>query len=154
MPKEKLKKNQPLIQLKAELDELLESNPYGRYTHNIISLILRQIGGCYGYEEANKTIEEFDLTNEYSIYPESLNEEKALRETLLSELKKTRDYAQITSDGIEVGKFSLNIDKNFVYVNKVTNFATPIKQWELTSPKSIQQAITYFEKTIKQHHTW
>jgi hypothetical protein len=39
----------------------------GQYTHNIISMVLRQVATEFGYAEANKLVDEFKLTRRFSI---------------------------------------------------------------------------------------
>lgn len=43
----------------------------GKYTHNILTLILRETARKVGYDEANLLIAEYDLKDLYGIFPAS-----------------------------------------------------------------------------------
>lgn len=54
-------KHKTLAVLKQEIAEEVDSVGLLPYSHNIISLCLAAIAKTYGKEEANKTIEEYNL---------------------------------------------------------------------------------------------
>lgn len=53
----------------TEIEDLIDTNPNGQYTHNIISCLLRGLAEETDVESANEVIEELCLTELYSIYP-------------------------------------------------------------------------------------
>ena len=64
--KQKLKKKTEVLN---KIENLIDSNPYGPYTHNIISSLLRDLAEKTDTESANEVIQELDLTELYNIYP-------------------------------------------------------------------------------------
>ena len=61
----KARKNEVL----NEIEDLIDSNPNGQYTHNIISSLLRGLAEQVDVESANEIVEELNLTELYNIYP-------------------------------------------------------------------------------------
>jgi len=49
------------------IEDLIDENPDGPYTHNIISATLRALAKKHGYEVANRLVDEFELTELYDI---------------------------------------------------------------------------------------
>ena len=53
----------------AEIEDLIDGNPNGPYTHNIIGFKLSGLAEKTDIETANEVIAELNLTELYNIYP-------------------------------------------------------------------------------------
>lgn len=54
--------------IRADILKYIEQN--GQYTHNLISIALRQIGDKYGLQIADEAVERFGLDKLFGIQPE------------------------------------------------------------------------------------
>ena len=52
-----------------EIEDLIDENPEGQYTHNIIGFKLLGLAEKTDRETANEVVEELSLTQLYNIYP-------------------------------------------------------------------------------------
>jgi hypothetical protein len=52
---------------RAKIQYLINTNPEGLYTHNVIAMTLILLAQDHGYRVANELITELDLTNLYGI---------------------------------------------------------------------------------------
>ena len=51
---------------RAEIEEAIESSSL--YASHVISCVLRMVATRWGYRDANKLIEDYDLTKKYGIH--------------------------------------------------------------------------------------
>lgn len=62
-----MKNAERLAALVGEIESIVEGNPEGSYSHNIVSIILRQIATEFGTKKANAVIDELGLTRLFGI---------------------------------------------------------------------------------------
>jgi len=60
----------PMDHFRTHIDRAIDQN--GQYTHNIISINLRQCAAIWGFESANALIDEYCLDDIYGIQKQEL----------------------------------------------------------------------------------
>jgi hypothetical protein len=65
---------------RESVEDYIKQN--GTYTHNLISMVLRQVAKRYGVEEANKIVREYSLFEKFHISEKSTEEKPPHRRYL------------------------------------------------------------------------
>lgn len=60
--------------IREKITNLIDTNPKGQYTHNIISSMLRSLADKHGYVVTNRLVRELQLPMLYGINPISIKE--------------------------------------------------------------------------------